>query len=83
MELSPSAKEFLEVADRLFKAIERGDVDSIRNNIYAADAKIWHNFDDMVQSVDENLATLKWAVERSAASGLPWGLSSNTCSAAN
>ncbi len=62
MELSASAKESLEVADRLFKAIERGDVSAIRN-IYAPGAKIWHNFDEIEQTVDQNLAVLKWVVE--------------------
>jgi uncharacterized protein len=55
------AKESLEVADRLFKAIERGDVNGIKD-IYAPHAKIWHNFDNLAQSVDENLAVLKWVV---------------------
>jgi ketosteroid isomerase-like protein len=55
-------RESLEVADRLFKAIERGDVDAIRN-IYSPDAQIWHNTDGAVQSVDENLAVLAWVVK--------------------
>lgn len=55
------AKESLEVADRLFKAIERGDVNAIKD-IYSPHAKIWHNFDNLAQSVDENLAVLKWVV---------------------
>ncbi len=62
MEPSASAKESLNVADRLFKAIEQGDVTAIRN-IYAPHTKIWHNFDNIAQSVDENLAVLKWVVE--------------------
>jgi uncharacterized protein len=61
MESSATAKESLEVADRLFKAIERGDVNGIKD-IYAPPAKIWHNFDNLAQSVDENLAVLKWVV---------------------
>jgi uncharacterized protein len=61
MELSATAKESLEVADRLFKAIERGDVNAIRD-IYAPHSKIWHNFDNLAQSVAENLAVLKWVV---------------------
>src|SRR5208282_2191022 len=62
MELSASAKESLDVADRLFKAIEQGDVNAIRG-IYAPHTKIWHNFDNVAQSVDENLAVLKWVVD--------------------
>jgi ketosteroid isomerase-like protein len=61
MEPSAKAKESLEVADRLFKAIERGDVNAI-SDIYTPDTKIWHNFDNLTQSADENLAVLKWVV---------------------
>ena len=61
MELSESARESLAVADRLFKAIERGDVNAIKD-IYAPHARIWHNFDNLAQNVDENLGVLKWVV---------------------
>jgi len=61
MESSVTARESLEVADRLFKAIERGEVNAIRD-IYAPHTKIWHNFDNLTQSVDENLAVLKGVV---------------------
>jgi|SRR5579885_182778 ketosteroid isomerase-like protein len=62
METNAASKEYLDVADRLFTAIERGDVDAIRN-IYAPDARIWHNFDEIEQTVDQNLAVLRWVVE--------------------
>ena len=52
----------LEVADRLFKAIERGDVDAMRD-IYSPDCKIWHNNDGRTQSPEENLRVLKWVVD--------------------
>jgi ketosteroid isomerase-like protein len=61
MGLSASAKETLDVADRLFNAIERGDVDAIKS-IYTPQTKIWHNFDNIAQSVEENLAVLRWVV---------------------
>lgn len=61
MDLRASEKQSLEIADRLFKAIERGDVAAIRE-IYAPHTTIWHNFDGVEQSVDENLAVLKWVV---------------------
>lgn len=61
MELNASEKQSLEVADRLFKAIERGDVAAIRE-LYAPHTKIWHNFDGVIQSVEENLAVLGWVV---------------------
>ncbi|MFZ4718148.1 MAG: nuclear transport factor 2 family protein [Ilumatobacteraceae bacterium] len=46
-----------DLGDRLVGAIAAADVDGVRA-IYAPDAKIWHNFDQREQSVDENLATL-------------------------
>ena len=55
--------DHLELANRLVKAIETADVDTIRG-CYAPDARIWHNFDNIEQTVDENLATLSWLVER-------------------
>lgn len=46
-------------SDRFSAVLERGDADAART-FYAPDAKIWHNFDDHEQSVDENLKTLAW-----------------------
>ena len=51
--------DHLEVAERLFKAIEAGDVDAVKE-IYAPDAEIWHNTDGVVQSPDDNVRTLAW-----------------------
>jgi ketosteroid isomerase-like protein len=47
------------VADDLFAAIERGDVDAIKG-IYAPDAVIWHNNDEIEQTVTQNLRVLAW-----------------------
>jgi ketosteroid isomerase-like protein len=55
--------DYLELAERFVTAIESADVDAIRA-CYAPDARIWHNFDDIEQSVDENLTTLSWLVKR-------------------
>jgi uncharacterized protein len=55
-------EQSLEAADRLFKAIERGDVAAIRE-IYAPAATIWHNNDGATQTVDANLAVLGWVVK--------------------
>ena len=44
--------------DRLIAAIEAGDPVAARAQ-YAPGAKIWHNFDQKEQSVDENIATLE------------------------
>lgn len=49
----------LELAERLFTAVERGDVEALRE-IYAPDAPIWHNTDQRVQTVEENLRTIRW-----------------------
>ena len=51
----------MQTAEKLFVAIENGDVDAIRN-IYTPDTKIWHNNDGIAQSVEQNLATLKWVI---------------------
>jgi len=61
MELKPSEQESLEVAEQLFKAIEHGDVATVRG-LYAPHIKIWHNFDGATQKIDENLALLEWMV---------------------
>ena len=47
------------VADDIFGAIEKGDVEGVRA-VYAPGAVIWHNFDQVEQSVDDNLRVLGW-----------------------
>ena len=49
----------MSIAKAIFTAIENGDVDAVRD-IYAPDAVIWHNFDQVEQSVDDNLQVLGW-----------------------
>jgi len=46
------------VADAFFAAIEAADIDAIRA-LYHPDARIWHNFDQIEQSVDENVKVLR------------------------
>jgi ketosteroid isomerase-like protein len=55
----------LELAQRLFAAIENGDADSVRE-IYAPGCEIWHNTDGATQTVDENLRTLRWVIRNIA-----------------
>ena len=43
------------VAQRFIDAITIGDADAARS-CYAPDADIWHNFDDITQTVDDNIA---------------------------
>jgi ketosteroid isomerase-like protein len=50
-------------AKRFFDAIEQGDVATVADS-YTADVGIWHNFDDKVQTREENLATLQGMVAR-------------------
>ncbi len=48
-----------ELADQFFGAIERGDIDTVRS-IYAENAVIWHNFDEIEQDRDTNVRMLAW-----------------------
>ncbi len=51
--------ENLALGERFMAALERCDVETTRD-IYAADAKLWHNFDQALQPVEDNLKTLQW-----------------------
>jgi ketosteroid isomerase-like protein len=59
---APSAAESLAVAERFFAAIEAGDINAIYET-YAPDAVIWHNFDNVEQTRDENVRMLGWSVK--------------------
>ena len=52
-----STDEMNRIGDRLVAAIQAGDTAAVRE-IYAPDAKIWHNFDEQEQAPDANLLTL-------------------------
>lgn len=47
------------IADALFTAIERGDIDAVAA-LYAPDVVVWHNTDAIAQDRDTNLRTLGW-----------------------
>jgi ketosteroid isomerase-like protein len=51
----------LVIADRLFAAIQAGDVDAVRA-LYAPEAEIWHNTDGVTQAPEQNLQVLRWVV---------------------
>ncbi len=53
------SSEIVALAERFFRAIETADVAAI-GTIYAPDARIWHNYDDKEQTVEENLRVLNW-----------------------
>jgi ketosteroid isomerase-like protein len=56
-----TTNDSLALAERLIAAILAGDIDAVRA-IYTPDARIWHNFDRIEQTVDENLRVLRWLV---------------------
>lgn len=51
----------LDLAARLFAAIEAGDVDGVAA-LYAPDVVVWHNDDGRAQTGAENLRVLTWLV---------------------
>lgn len=48
-----------DIATRLFAAIEAGDVAAVEA-LYSPDIVVWHNYDGVSQTKDENLRTLRW-----------------------
>ena len=56
-------KEILAFADRFVGAIQSGDVATVRA-CYARDAKLWHNTDNIEQTVDQNMKVLDWFIEK-------------------
>lgn len=49
----------LELCESLFAAIMRGDIEAVRA-IYAPNAVIWHNNDQVEETPERNLRVLKW-----------------------
>ena len=60
---SVSSPVSLELADRLFAAIEQGRFDDLYE-LYAPDAVIWHNHDGVEQNRDDNVRLLRWVGAR-------------------
>jgi uncharacterized protein len=57
------ADEIANLADRFFAAIEQGDIAQLRT-LYANDATIWHNYDQLDQPAADNLVVLTGLHER-------------------
>jgi ketosteroid isomerase-like protein len=57
------SKDPIAVAERFMAALNIADEKTVRD-IYAPDARIWHNFDDKLQSVDENMKSMHWMHRR-------------------
>ena len=51
------------LATRLFDCIEQGDVEGVAQ-CYAPDLVVWHNFDELDQPREANLATLAGLIAR-------------------
>src|SRR5436190_23284330 len=54
-----SPKEMEALADRLMGAIEAGDIETVKT-CYAPGVAIWHNFDEVDQSLEDNLKVMHW-----------------------
>lgn len=52
-----------EISDRFFAAATANDIDALRA-LYAEEARIWHNWDDHEQDVEENLTSLAGIPQR-------------------
>ena len=57
--MTERSEHFLAVAERFMAALHVPDVEAVRA-IYAPNARIWHNFDGKLQTVDENIKSLLW-----------------------
>jgi ketosteroid isomerase-like protein len=51
------------IASKFFAAIERGDLDAVRD-IYSPEVEVWHNVTNGVQTREENLALLRYFTGR-------------------
>lgn len=56
-----SEQDILAFAERFVGAIQSGDVATVRA-CYAPDAKLWHNTDNIEQTVDQNMKVLDWFI---------------------
>lgn len=57
-----TANEIRELAKRFFDAVEASDFDTV-HRLYADDARIWHNYNEVTQTRDENLHALRTSAE--------------------
>lgn len=53
----------LELARHFIASVEAGDVEAARA-CFTEDARIWHGFDDVDQTVDQNMALLEWMMRK-------------------
>jgi ketosteroid isomerase-like protein len=55
--------ETLALADRMFRAIEAGDLDAVRQT-YDPDIVVWANFEDRSQDLERSLRVLGWLCDK-------------------
>jgi ketosteroid isomerase-like protein len=56
-------QQVLDFAQTFMAAIQAGDAAAVRE-CYAPDAKIWHNHDNVEQTVEQNLKSLGWFMRK-------------------
>lgn len=54
-----NSNDALVVAERFMAALNVADGDAVKE-IYSPDARIWHNFSDQLQSVEDNIKSMYW-----------------------
>jgi ketosteroid isomerase-like protein len=58
-----SQQQVFEFSDRFTAALNRGDPAEVRQ-FYQPDATFWHNYDDVHQTVADNMKVLEWMVRK-------------------
>jgi uncharacterized protein len=57
--------EIEDLATRFFDAVQAGDTDTIEA-LYHPDARIWHNNDQLEQTVPQNMKVIRWLIGATA-----------------
>ncbi|TDC46602.1 nuclear transport factor 2 family protein [Actinomadura sp. KC345] len=52
-----SGEAMVEYAEKFFRLVESGDIEAV-SRLYHDDVTVWHNYDDVDQTKEENLAAL-------------------------
>ena len=53
----------IELAKAFIRCVEAGDVAGARSH-HHEDSRVWHNFDNATQTIDENMAVLERMIEK-------------------
>lgn len=48
------------LAERFLRAVERGDIETVRESVYTPETVIWHNTTDREIGPEDNYRTLRW-----------------------